>query len=1149
MQRRRGGRRLLAAVRRAGAAVLALSLLAGIVGVQAPEAQAATVYELSGNWASGTPDTVRSNDNLVSVWRFNLNDDGPAPTNDPVDNVTVAFSVQNGKFTLIPSVCLTEGVDPVSAISADGLTLTCNVGTRDQGTAELMLTGLQADGMTGDLVFVSAEIGGVSADLPLIPIENPFLMDMKFDSGTPASLRNGELQTVVFPWSLRHSPGAEAGPDSVSYTLQFSSTAGNIVTPLPAGCTVQNRTHTDHPNSGSGYPADRTAPFPATCTLTSIGTNQVRLTLSGIDYSKTLLPTRDSRGNALPTGWDVIAAGNIQLQFTYTDGTQTSFVASAPTYTSVIGRTSVDDTSNNTNFVASSRGSWTGGWLLNRQVPSVPGTQWTDTFRTMAGQPALAISGVRPPLPGATQGTQVCSILDVKYVDVVDAVMGTISGGVVTPYAGITYWYYTGNGTSNNMNPSHANYNPNTFTCEGTGAGWTTTKPANMSTVRAVKAIVSPAAGANISDSVASLYVTTRIKDDVQVGQDIWVWTSYVLAGGSTPWANPHRSLNVADKPASGVLTPNSRYPFTGGGRDVMRIVSATPKVTKIIDQRETLPGATVNYTVTHRAESSIDAPVPSFTLTDVLPAGMEYVVGSASIPPTSVSGQTLAWNLAGIDTNTEYTLSYSARVPSDAEPGDTFTNGVTATIGETSATSRAETRVRDGGYTMLTKTAEQVTVPHDGGTAEGSWVVRITSLDTVRQTFTDAIDILPYNGDGRGTSFNGSYRLSAPVQVVAGATAYYTSADPATLHDDPAHASNGSAGDISGNTVGWSTTFDASATAVRVIGPALLPSTAQEFGVTVITTGAKHEDVYVNRAEARASRTQLAMRTSSRFEIGAVNSVALKKYVQDAAGEWRDAQDVDDYPEFRNGDTVSYRLVVTNTGDETLTNLQLADDRVDLAALDPLPTGLDTGAVIPELRPGESNALTFEYEVALSGHAPNHLLVNNACVEADDPVEPSCDPAGLRVLPSTLSWEKVSAGSHRLAGSEWELTPVDENDEPTGDPIAVADCIEAAAENCDGADVDREAGRFTVDPLTDGRYRLVETRAPAGYRLDPTPRFIEVLGETGFDAPIVNEQQEGPSLPLTGGVGALGFWCGAAALGALAAAGLLRQRRRSRIG
>src|SRR5690606_23139028 len=130
-------------------------------------------------------------------------------------------------------------------------------------------------------------------------------------------------------------------------------------------------------------------------------------------------------------------------------------------------------------------------------------------------------------------------------------------------------------------------------------------------------------------------------------------------------------------------------------------------------------------------------------------------------------------------------------------------------------------------------------------------------SQDPTTQDFTDVIDILPYVGDERGTSYSGDYVLTG-VEAVDGATVYYTTTDPAVLSDDPADSSNGQAGDVADNTVGWTTDFTPEATAVRVIGPELPAGESHQFTIGILTDGAEAGDVFVNRAQGRAENTRL---------------------------------------------------------------------------------------------------------------------------------------------------------------------------------------------------------------------------------------------------------------------------------------------------
>ncbi|PRI11039.1 hypothetical protein B4915_09235 [Leucobacter massiliensis] len=1143
--------RLRARLRKVSAASLAVVVLGGLAAAQLPaSAQAATVYEIEGAWGENTPGTVKTGDVVSTTWRYNINDDGPAPTNDPVDNVTLTFAAQGAVFTTLPSVCKVEGVSPASSISADGKTMTCNLGTRDQGTAELVITGMSVQAVDGERVTVSGSAGAASAELPPLSVTNVFAMDLKFDgTATSRPSQNGANQEFELPWSLRHGPNGPAGPGSVSYRIQVTDSLNQDIQLLGSGpCQALDLVFSGYPRSDGAAPADQRAAFPS-CTITRDSKNNFTLTLSGLNYTQASYPTQDGAGIDLPSGWNVIASGKLRMFFSYTAPGNLTVTASAPTYTAQnSSATSADDPANNAHPVSYTRGSATGGWQPQAMRPRPIGSYWDDTFRQFAGGPVRQGVGVVPTTNTTTN--QVCTILDTKYVEFEQAAVGVSSGGKVTPDPNVTEWYYVG--ADPLVNPSSSSYNPNGFNCD-TGWGtsdWVSTPPADRSRVKAVRAAIGNQSGFDMTGrELVMLYVDSKIKAGVPEGQDIWEWGSYKL--GSDAWVSPQREMDPAKKPAYGTATPNSRYPFTGAFRDVMRVIAAQPTITKEVDASETIPGATVTYTLRYRAEGATNITVPGYKVVDTLPAGMSFVPGSASVAPSSVSGQTLTWDFATVNTNTDYVITFQATIPGTAVPGAKIVNSAASSIGQHRATANATTTIRESGLTLLTKTAEHTKVPHQDGTAQDSWTVRITSADVRPQAFTDTIDVLPYNGDGRGTQFSGDYQLSGPVQAVAGATVYYTRADPATLKADPADPANGAANDPSGNTAGWDTTFMPDATAVRVIGPALAPSAQQEFTIPVITAGAAAEDVYVNVAEARAERTKLKMRTSSRFEIAAVNSIALKKYVQDSAGEWHDAQNVDDYPTRYAGETVRYRLVVTNTGDQALTDVRITDDRVDLASLKPLPDGLAAGAVIPELLPGDDNAVTIEYSIVLGDEAAGGPLINNACaIPADTEVDESCDPAGIKVDTSALSWEKVNAGdtTEHLAASEWSLVRVDSKGSPIGSPIAVKDCIADTAAGCRDADVDPEPGKFRITGLTAGDYVLTETRAPAGYVLDDTPRQITVRGETAFEVPIENVQSEVPQLPLTGGTGTFAIFLGAGGAGLVIAFILWVQRRRSRV-
>ncbi|MFF5625111.1 SpaA isopeptide-forming pilin-related protein [Microbacterium sp. LWH10-1.2] len=1140
--------------------IVALAALGG----QTSSAQAAIVaYEFTGAWENPPATVTSGSSSLSAVWRFDINDDSPAPSNAPVDNNVVTFVAQNATFTRLPDICLTSGVTPASSVSADGKTLVCNIGTRNLGTAQVAFTGLVPVGNSGDKVTVTGSFLGKTATLPEIPIDNKFVMDAKFDGGAK-STQSGTQQLLSFGWSLSHSTGSLPGPSSVSYDLTLSASNGETISLDGTGCAPIDTTYMGFPYSDATHAASQTTRFP-TCSLTSLGAGKYRMTLSNLNYSGPF-PTTDSTGAALPPGMDVIASGVVKFKFTYSSPGTFNLSATAPTYVAAGNPavTSVDSAANNTNKMAYTRGVWTHGFVSIGALSQ--GTVWTDTYRTYAGATVTSNAGV-----AAKVGNAMCIALDTKYVTFNSAYMNDPDPS--TPVTGVTYWYYTGT-AGGLLDPASASYNPNAWTGCGSDApalnGWTTTLPANLTTVKAVMVVQTQSMidqGLTSSGGLISLRVDQTIKASTPVGMDVWSWGSYKLDG---TWNSPNRSLNVADKPASGTATPGARYPYAAAGRDVLRIIGSTPLLEKEVVQKEAGPGSVVDYVLRYGLYSPAGTGNPAqVVVVDTLPIGLDYVAGSSTLTPvvsgTPATGVTLTWTIPNVTVNKSPldVITFKASVPASATPGATYTNSATATSQGLSATASAQFVVPKAGYTTLTKTAASASVPSVNGVASDSWTVEMKSFDPVAAAKTDVVDILPYNGDGRGTLFNGTYALSGPVTAVAGATVYYTTAAPATLNEDPKDPSNGGFATVTGNTVGWTTTFTASATAVRVIGPSLAYGATQSFTVPVVTTGSEGSDTFVNLAVGRSSDTQLRMRTSAAFAVTPNPAVTLKKYVQDAAGAWHDAQDASDFPVFTVEDSPRYRIVVTNIGNVDLSDLPLTDDKADLAQLFddgqlshsvPLATDGAGGLTIPSLPVG--GEAVVEYDLPLQGLVgESETLVNTACVAPGTgttlPAE-VCDPAGVRTL-SSLSWNKI--GPHLttdfLAGSEWALVEVESDG---GAPVAgavestVVDCVAASDADCTGADRDSRTGRFRVTALEDGWYRLTETKAPAGYALLSAPLFVYVDGTAvAGGAGIVNQLTEVPQIPLTGGVGSFSFWVAAVAMTVIAVGGIAWQRRRAR--
>ncbi|NOV97369.1 DUF7507 domain-containing protein [Isoptericola halotolerans] len=1063
----------------AGLAVLLVAALVGSVAIAMP-AHAETVYELEGEWEDTTPDVVQTGDSIAAKWWANLNDDAEAPGNEPVDNVTITVTAVGAVFEEIPPVCLTEGVDPPSEILDDGVTLVCNGGTFDEGTALTLDTPVRVTAVDGEPVSMSAVFEDQAAELPELAVENQFFMDIAWEQNANQKERVDGARDLKFNWSLFHGAFSPDGPDEITYTLNLTNSVGDPMSVGPEGCSAfAAGTATGHPWSGGDYPAEQTAPFVDSCTLTHQGGGEFELVLTGIDYSHTQVPEQDSTGNLLPTSRVVVASGEVQIRVTTEETAgQISLESDAPEYTASTGAVITDDPDNNTSV-----NNWVTGFDNAGWWPRYTGSgasQWTDTYRVAPGTEVQSTVGgnyanYADPNP---QGG-LCTILDTRYVTYTGHV--TVNANASAAALDLPVEYYVG--TASLLDPDSPSYDPNASEVCGQAAGWVSDPPADLSTVRAVRTEFNP--NTDVPGSAwPALRVTQEINADVDPGQDIWTWAA-VRNVNTGNWGYRSRSMDPDDVGVLGTLTPDSRYPFTSNHRDVLRISTVFPDVTKSVSPSTVDPGGSATYTVEYAAEGSgeISPTVDGFVIEDTLPDGLVYVPGSSVPGPEPVvDGNTLTWTIDGVPTNEDQTLTYEVEADEDVDPGARLVNSVEASVaGLTSEPATASVTVNAAGSTSILKTADQAFIPNiDGdGAGEGSWTVDVVSEDPLPQEFTDTIDILPYNGDGRGTDMAGTYELSGPVSVNMGATVYYTTADPATLTDDPADPANGAAGDPSGNTVGWTTTFTADATAVRVITDELEPRGAFNVTIPIVTEGMDSGDVLVNRAQGRAENTRLVMRTSAETQIATYYSANLKKYVQDVEGEWQDAQEPGTGPEFHIGDTIPYRIVVENTGQGTLTNIEVTDDLYpELGSF-----------TIDVLEPGET--YTHEFEIVLTEPVGEDDVVNTACAESDipddsvdengDPLAPeiNCDPARFTPLGDT-SHTKDLVSATPIGDGQWEIVYeiVVESLQTPAAQYALADELHFTDQaTITSAEVTSSpAGVTLFDPAWDGQGNLVIT-------------------------------------------------------------------------
>ena len=143
--------------------------------------------------------------------------------------------------------------------------------------------------------------------------------------------------------------------------------------------------------------------------------------------------------------------------------------------------------------------------------------------------------------------------------------------------------------------------------------------------------------------------------------------------------------------------------------------------------------------------------------------------------------------------------------------------------------------------------------------------------------------------------------------------------------------------------------------------------------------------------------------------------------------------------------------------------------------------------------------------------------------------------------MDGVVTWTKKDPSGKALHGSEWTIVKVTADHKPIdgAEAIQVTDCQANEESECTGPDTDPAGGAFEVGGLEFGEYKLVESKAPAGFVVDTTEHFFTISknGEEVVAGAFENELGKGVKLPLTGGVGAFKFLIAGGILGVLAAA------------
>ncbi|MBN9186517.1 MAG: DUF11 domain-containing protein [Microbacterium sp.] len=544
--------------------------------------------------------------------------------------------------------------------------------------------------------------------------------------------------------------------------------------------------------------------------------------------------------------------------------------------------------------------------------------------------------------------------------------------------------------------------------------------------------------------------------------------------------------------------------------------------IDKVVDKPTAHVGDTLTYTVKAINDGGRD--LTDVTLRDTLPAGMTFV--SATGGGTYADGE-VTWNLATMPLGQQFTYTIVARAT--VPDGSTLVNrwGVDGTTPVTPLHPCPDPNPDQESCASTTVPAVALTYAKTSDPAPGT---AVKAGDTITYTVTAANSTADASTSGKVTDdlsgvLDTATLTSAPTLTCSpGANAcgqvHYDAGDSSfTWTSSPSHP-------LAGGTTGTITyTVRIKDDATGTVGNVLV-----EPDITV-----EHPIIIGSKSVDKGDKAQVDP-----------------------------------------GETLTYTLVVQNTG---------AVDAASASAFDDLTNVLGNADLVADSIHASAGTATFD-------PATRHLVWNGTLAAGAEAtvtysVVVKADAHGqlrnaflgatvVNPISGSLQWRKVDDGAEPklLAGAEWTLTPLDEDGEPVGDAIRVADCLVAP---CTGADADSVGGQFLVHGLAPGAYRLVESRAPDGYVLDGTPIAVTVSSTvqvttiddvvnhpepTSTPTPTPSSDPSAPTpspspsapgvsgLPVTGIDGLLTLTIGGIALGAvLVGAALLVARRRRRPG
>jgi uncharacterized repeat protein (TIGR01451 family) len=313
---------------------------------------------------------------------------------------------------------------------------------------------------------------------------------------------------------------------------------------------------------------------------------------------------------------------------------------------------------------------------------------------------------------------------------------------------------------------------------------------------------------------------------------------------------------------------PISHYAVSWGDR--LTLTRAVARIDKQNVPNNPVVNAIAGGEVAFILKPSLTTPIPASVSSNVivkdkLPGDLDYLVGSANFPPTSVVNnpdgtQLITWDLGPrLPGQPIPDITYKTRVRPDAPNNSTATNTVVIESPddgslESARTDKVDVNIGNAAAFRIFKEVDREVINPNEQINYSLFYANTGSSNVGISTF---IDVLPYNGDNRSptTRFDGTLTFNT-IAGTNGETFEYTKRPQAQIVVEPNDASN-----QAGGATLWCTGFGAAGcpaspsevTGIRIMAPAFPKNQpTRKLTINMATNGNQEDNYYTNSFSGR---------------------------------------------------------------------------------------------------------------------------------------------------------------------------------------------------------------------------------------------------------------------------------------------------------